>query len=72
MSERKPNFSPPGWLVTRFDVTLPEDTAKRFDAYRRMRTAGLDPEDHTGHEHLHWNALIVLAIELLLVREAGP
>lgn len=66
MAEKKLNFDPPGWLVCKFDTTLPKELAIRFDALRRKLVAPLDPEDHTGYEYLHHNELIVRAVEIMV------
>lgn len=71
MADPKPNFSPPGWLVTRFDVRLDEATAKELDELRRRLCAPLDPQDHTGHEDVHVDALVGRAIHEFVGRCRG-
>lgn len=70
--ERKPVYSPPGWLVTWFDkVKLDEDRARKFDGLRqRLCDATDSPSDHTNFPFLDPNMLWMKALDLLLEHES--
>jgi hypothetical protein len=70
--ERKPVYSPPGWLVTHFDkVKLDEERAQKLEGMRqRLCDATDSPDDHTNFPFISSNALWMKALDLLLEREA--
>lgn len=66
--ERKPDYSPPGWLVTWFNnVKLDTQRAQKFnDLRRRLCDAADSPGDHTKFPFISSNALWMKALDLLL------
>jgi len=68
--ERKPDYSPPGWLVSRFDIELDEEHAIKFNSFRqRMADATGSPGNHTDFPFLDPNKLWMDALDFLLEHE---
>jgi hypothetical protein len=70
--EKKPDYSPPGWLVNQFDnIKLDEERAHKFnDMRQRLCAETKSPGDHTNFPFLHPNALWIRALDLLLECES--
>lgn len=69
--EKKPDYSPPGWLIIQFDsIKLDNERAHKLESMRqRLCAATESPGDHTKFPFLHLNALWIKALDLLLERE---
>jgi hypothetical protein len=62
VQDKKPIFSPPGWLVTHIEVKISDELAGQVDALRHRLVEQLGKYD----SHCGLQSLMTHAIELLL------